>query len=125
MHDSLINKFVKQMSPTSALKMQTIIKGLLNKPSQRTAAKHMINHKINFTKPVNLRTSRIARRAPSALPFGKYTGGNKTVQNLLLRYTQVPLRNRKLKTIQNNMNRTQKALPNKIKNMLKKRKLVN
>jgi hypothetical protein len=121
MHVSTINLITKKMSPTSALKMQTIIKGLLKKPSQFKVAKSMILKK-NLTKGVNVRTSRITRsRAPSVLPNSKYAGGSKTVQNLLLQYTQAPLRNRKLKTIQNNMKRNQNALPKKLKNMLNRK----
>ena len=93
--------------------------------SQMRMAKSMLPRNV-VRKPVSLKLSRMTGMVPAHLPYsetgtgGRYTSGHNTIQNLLSRYTTNHKKQRRLATIQNNMEANQHALGNKIKQSLNK-----
>ena len=74
-------------------------------------------------KPVNLKLSRMTGMVPAHLPLsagGRYTVGHNTIQNLLARYGTNQEKQARLKRKQNNMERNQRTLGNRIKKSLNK-----
>ena len=74
-------------------------------------------------KPVSLKLSRMTGMVPAHLPYsagGRYTAAHNTIQNLLARYNMNQEKRARLERSQNNMERNQRTLGNRIKKSLNK-----
>ena len=98
------------------------MKHYVKAPSQMRMAKSMLPRNV-VRKPVSLKLSRMTGMVPAHLPLsagGRYTVGHNTIQNLLARYGTNQEKQARLKRKQNNMERNQRTLGNRIKKSLNK-----
>ena len=103
-------------------KVSRNMKHYVKAPSQKQMAKSMLPRNVG-RKPVNLKLSRMTGMVPAHLPLsagGRYTVGHNTIQNLLARYGTNQEKQARLKRKQNNMERNQRTLGNRIKKSLNK-----